>query len=386
MAVLCPPCFAARGAKPVYGVESLATLLEDATAFEGAVRYEVSLPMSDEDVVYSVKLASRKNVADTLCGFDYLIDWELLGREAEGFLAYFSGHHYRYRDNRLQEYHFDWDSIPFMAAEGVQRTGQFVDLLPFSVARELRAMENDESFDVCFCPDTVVDGRRVAVVSAIQTIRGYVGRNFSLVADPQTGQLLKMSNEYNPGQISEQSVTVTYSYDREGTVHAPVSEEDLIAVYPEAFEKFRECNYRIENLRGLQLPAFSLPTLTGERYTYHRGDGFLVPMVIAFLDPDVETTRETIVELRKAVSSMPCQVELTMAFNGSNVGLVGELAGNAAMGEIILTSANSFARDCGTSVFPTVLVVGVDGQVADVVLGFNKNLSRNVIQSLALLR
>lgn len=345
--------------------------------------------MATDDVVYDVEIASDCNRSDTLCGMDYLVRWQLPRAEskAEGFLAYFNGHHYRYRDHRLQEYHFEWDSIPFQTAGGgVQRNGQFVDLLPSSIARELRTMLRDTAFTVSFSGDTVMEGNHVAMVCATQTVNGFCGRNYRLIADRSTGLPLNVWNEYNPGQISEQGVEAAYSYERSPQLKAVASEEELMGMYPEVFEKFRESNYRIENMRGLPLPSFSLPTVTGERYTRHRGDSFNAPTVVALIDPAVETSVETVKALREAVASMPMQVDLILAFTGSNIDTVESLTGAAGMGEALLISAKSLARDCGTSVFPTILLVGSGGNVENVILGFNNSLSQDVIQSLALIR
>ncbi len=398
IAVICPPGAYARGITVVNkdggkecatSVEDLAVCLEKIDGFSASVRYEVALPMATDDVVYDVEIASDCNLSDTLCGMDYLVRWQLPRAEskAEGFLAYFNGHHYRYRDHRLQEYHFEWDSIPFQAAGGgVQRNGQFVDLLPSSIARELRTMLRDTAFTVSFSGDTVMEGNHVAMVCATQTVNGFCGRNYQLIADRSTGLPLNVWNEYNPGQISEQGVEAAYSYERSPQLKAVASEEELMGMYPEVFEKFRESNYRIENMRGLPLPSFSLPTVTGERYTRHRGDSFNAPTVVALIDPAVETSGETVKALREAVASMPMQVDLILAFTGSNIDTVESLTGAAGMGEALLISAKSLARDCGTSVFPTILLVGSGGNVENVILGFNNSLSQDVIQSLALIR
>ncbi len=398
IAVICPPGAYARGITVVNkdggnecatSVEDLAVCLEKIDGFSASVRYEVALPMATDDVVYDVEIASDCNRSDTLCGMDYLVRWQLPRAEskAEGFLAYFNGHHYRYRDHRLQEYHFEWDSIPFQAAGGgVQRNGQFVDLLPSSIARELRTMLRDTAFTVSFSGDTVMEGNHVAMVCATQTVNGFCGRNYRLIADRSTGLPLNVWNEYNPGQISEQGVEAAYSYERSPQLKAVASEEELMGMYPEVFEKFRESNYRIENMRGLPLPSFSLPTVTGERYTRHRGDSFNAPTVVALIDPAVETSVETVKALREAVASMPMQVDLILAFTGSNIDTVESLTGAAGMGEALLISAKSLARDCGTSVFPTILLVGSGGNVENVILGFNNSLSQDVIQSLALIR
>ena len=194
-----------------------------------------------------------------------------------------------------------------------------------------------------------------------------------------------MSNEFNHGQISEQSVTVEYTYPAEGgAVALPATEEELIALYPEVFEKFRSSNYRVENLRGEKLPRFSLTSLGGERYSYDPSRGFRAPAVIALLDPAVTSAAETVALLRKAVRSGATDADLLLVFIGGNPDTVENIAGQSVIGEYALLSGRSLARDCGVTVFPTVMVCDSNGVVREVLLGFNRNLAENVIQAVAL--
>lgn len=158
-----------------------------------------------------------------------------------------------------------------------------------------------------------------------------------------------------------------------------------MAMYPEVFEKFRESNYRIENMRGLLMPSFSLPTLTGERYSRHRDDGFKSPTIIAIIDPSVATAKATVEALRSVQARMPRDTDIVFAFTGSNTDAIEEIVGSPSVGETDLISAKSLARDCGTAVFPTVMVVDREGVVTNVMLGFNNSLADDVIQSVALL-
>lgn len=400
IAVMCPLGSNARGVQAVdngsdagcgkvaAGVATLADRLDSTARFAADASYEVSLAMSDDEVAYRLRLASEAAPADTLFGADYLIDWKLErhGDVSDGFLAYFDGHCYRYRDHRLQEYHFEWDSIPFQTrGGGVQATGQFVELLPKMIARELRSMLADSTFTVKFTPSGMLGGREAGVVEATQEVGGYVGRNYTLHFDVKSGLPLQIYNEYNPGRVSEQSVKVTYTYPASDAALAAVdAEEKLMSVYPEVFEKYRESNYRIENIRGLPLPAFSLPTPTGERYTHQKKAPFRAPTVVALLDASTAAAAPTVSALRKAQRSMPRQVDLVLAFVGSNADAIEGVAGALEPGEAHLMSARTLARDCGTSVFPTVLIVDSNGIVADVALGFNNSLAQDVIQSLAL--
>lgn len=368
-------------------IDSAIGRLAGADDFNAEAEYSVSLPQGDEDVVYSVALHSDALPGDTLCEAAYLADWQLVSprKDSAGFSAYLPGHHYRYGDHRLQEYHYAWDSIPFIVGRGgVQRNGRFAELLPQMLARQIRGMEADSTFAVRYVPDTVVSGSHVAAVEAVQRVRGYDGRYFSLFLDRESGMPLRLYNEYNPGQISEQSVTVVYTYPDDMDKNRPRSEEELVALYPEVFEKYRESNYRVENLRGLPMPAFSLPTTTGERYTRHKGDRFLSPTVVALLDPSVSTAKETVEALRRAVDSLPGETGLVMVFSGSNSDMIEEIAGALRPGEAILMSGRSLARDCGVSEYPVVIVASRDGIVRDVILGFNRNLGESVIQAVSL--
>lgn len=369
--------------------DCLISKLEGITPFSATARYAVTLPQAEDDVVYTVRLLSEATPADTLCEARYLIDWELPRPEtlSKGFSAYVDGSHYRFNDNKLQEYHFEWDSIPFQVGKGgVQRNPQFAGLLPQLMARELRGMLADSTFTLRFVPDTVVSGRHVATLIGVQKVRGYEGRYFSALFDPDTARPLKISNEFNPGQISEQSVTVEYTYPEEGDgfITVPDGEEELIALYPEVFEKFRRSNYRVENLRGAKLPRFSLPTLTSERYTFDASRGFRAPAVVALLDPSVATVEETVARLRKALATGTADADLIMVFTSGNPDTIEEITGPSRRGEYVLLSGRSLARDSGVTVFPTVLVCGRDGTVTEVILGFNRNLAENVIQAVAL--
>ncbi|MDE7141451.1 MAG: hypothetical protein K2O33_00970, partial [Muribaculaceae bacterium] len=244
--------------------------LENATGFAAAAEYAVTLPQAQDDIVYKVALRSDKSEGDPLCEADYLIEWELPAPSglSKGFLSYFGGHHYRFRDKRLQEYHFGWDSIPFLTrGGGVQRNGQFVDLLPQELGSTLRKMMSDSLVSLRFNPDTVVGGKRMAGLTAVQSVRGYTGRVMKLLLDGQTGMPVMIDNEFNPGQISAQLVVVRYSYPPDAVAAVPGSEEALAALFPEVFERYRESNYSIESLRGEPMPGFSLPTPTRERYT-----------------------------------------------------------------------------------------------------------------------
>ena len=106
IAVMCPPCLSAWGMPVIDGgaddegtpvaptVEALVRTLDVMAPFSAQVDYDVSLPMLDDDVVYSIELASDTVAGDPLSAVDYLIKWSLPGKEggepSSGWLLYTS--------------------------------------------------------------------------------------------------------------------------------------------------------------------------------------------------------------------------------------------------------------------------------------------------------
>lgn len=359
---------------------------------QASVKYEVSLPQAQDDIVYNIDFTS--DPADAASPTDmppYIIEWCLNlpdgSQAANGFVANFPDHHYRFRDHRLLEYHRSWDSIPFSTPDGgVQANGQFVDLLPLSLSRQLQNIAADSTFTITPFSTPSAAGTPTRGLEARQRIDGQDCRILRLTVD-DLGRPLKLENDYNLGQISEQSVTATYTYPdtQANSLPAPHSEQELIARYPDVFEKYRESNYAVENLRGLPLPAFSEPTTTGERYTHHRGESFPVPTLIAVIDPSVASSSATITSLRKALAQAPRQIDLLLAFVSNNIDQIEAVAGPALAGEHHLLGARSLARSLGVNAYPTLVLAAPDGSVAEVFLGVNKDLPADVIQAASVL-
>lgn len=165
---------------------------------------------------------------------------------------------------------------------------------------------------------------------------------------------------------------------------APMTEESLIASWPDAFEKHRESNYAIENLPGQRLPTFSVPTTTGERYSHQSSEPFRSATVIVLLDATHTFTPAMVKAIREANDLSSVNFDIIWAFTGNNVDQIEEIIPKAAPGEKLLMSARALARDCGASSLPATIIVRPDGTVADVMLGYNKDASSVVIQKVAL--
>ena len=196
---------------------------------------------------------------------------------------------------------------------------------------------------------------------------------------------LRIDTESNPGAITEQTVLVDYSYPAAMTCE-PINEERLIALYPEVFEKYRESNFRIENLPSTPLPTFSLPTTTGERYTYHRGDSFAAPTVVALLDPSTSFNKDIVKAVRGAVDALPYNADVIWVFNSTNVDAIEEIVPSIRPGEHLLMNGKGLARDCGASSLPVLIMVNKDGVVKNVNLGANNEVQNIVLQTMALMK
>lgn len=356
------------------------------------------MPQMLDDVIYRLSLAAIPAPADTLAPCSYLIDWRLdteSGHPSSGFAAYDAGHHYRYSSGRrMQEYHFDWDSIPFLPrlagssrAVAVQTSARFSELLPQFIGTQLRAMAADPSYSLILHPDTTVAGvpGRV-VIDMRRSVEGQEGyaQEGEYVFDKATMMPVRITLENNPGAIAEQTVIATYLPDDDPMPPLP-TEEMLAARYPEVFASWRESNYRIETLPGHQLPQFSLPSLDGDRFSRAQNDPMKAPSVIVIYDPDDTFTPATLGAVREAMDQLPVAAEAIFAALSTNPEHVGTLLPDRRPGEYRLYSARGLARDCGVAAPPALILVDRSGRVADVIVGYRADLASALTQRLSLL-
>lgn len=391
LAALSPLCLQAQG------IADIIRALRSARGYESQASFAVTLPSREDDIVYRLRLASSPAPADTLAPCAYFLQWQLdtPSGPTEGWTSYFDGNMYAYRDHRIREYHTSWDPAPFRSASGsarsdggVQRTAQFVTLLPAFLADELSDMTTDTLSTISGPHSASCDGTDALRIDTRLTIGGETVREKSYWFDTATLMPLRIDTESNPGSITEQSISVRYTPAAKETgpqTPLPLSEESLIALFPEHFEKYRESNFSIENLRGTPLPAFALPTATGERYTHHRGDPFRAPTVIALLDPSTSFSDRIVNDLRKAIDSSPQPADIIWAVKGTDTDAAESIVPALRTGEHLLINSSSLARDCGAASLPVILIADTAGKVQKVILGYNTDLTSLVIQSIALL-
>lgn len=372
-------------AATAHTVGEIADALAAASPYAADVRFSVSLPQTDTDVAYDIRLASVSTPSDTLAPCAYLIEWTL--GDNTGFTSYFNGNLYRFRDARISEYHTSWDPVPFQAERaggGVQRAAQFASLLPQFMAGEIRAMQADPRCTLALAERTY-QGRPALELKTRMEIGGATVQEKTFILDAATSLPLRTVTESNPASITEQTVITDY-LPAADPIPAPLSEEQLIARYPDTFETCRESNFTIENLPGRPIPSFALPTITGERCTHELGQPFAAPTVIAIIDPlaDPDFNSALVSGLRRAIELSPVPADLILAFTGSGIDAAEAISGPLRPGETHIIKASSLGRDCGAAALPVVIVASSDAKARKIFIGFNKNISDGVIQSIAL--
>ena len=375
------------------GVASVIDSLKTKTNVEVSAKFTVSMPQLAEDIVYSINITSLPTTDSVLFPCSYLIDWTLeKDNPRKGFSAYFCGNHYRFSGEKIQEYHASTDSIPFnpvkygaVNAVGVQQSAQFVNLLPVSIAATLEKMVNDTTCTVIFIPDTIVSGKHFAAVTTLSEVNGSTGSEGEYLLDPISFFPARIHLENSPGAISEQTVDVAFGAPATPPHIAELTEQTLIDLYPEPFTIMRSSSFALENLKNRPLPGFSIPTPKGTRYSRLTGDPFPNTTLLTIIDPDASFTSKFISELRSVALSSPTPVTLIMAFTTNNADKIEELTGTQQPEEVILRSARSLARDLGAAQLPALLIIGKDGTVNDIIVGFNNDLSSSVIQKIALI-
>jgi hypothetical protein len=362
------------------GADAL-TVIADALSRPGTMctgaTYKVSLPQSPDPVVYDLTLSSRMP-GDTLCLCDYLIDWTLHrpAGDAKGFAAYYGGNFFRYRDGKLLENHMAQDPIPMTGPAAVQRNSQFTDLLMPFVADRLRDMATNPQYTY-----TVTDNNGTTRIKGVQRVNGYDALEYTLVFDSQS-RPVSFDYLYNPSTIAEQLIEVTFAPVECGVI--PADEQQLVDLYPEVFDRYRASTFRAENMAGTALPAFKAFTTTRERYVHERGATFANPTIVVFLDPEVATSSQVVADVRRATDGMAVNADVLFVFRGDDSDAVESIAGSPRVGEQTLTRADALFRDCGIAVSPTIMFVGRDGIVKDVMTGINQNMTSIVIQKTTL--
>lgn len=357
-------------------ITNIVNALSEARNTVGSIDYVVSLPSSIEHVNYKIEYETYNNPSDTLLSYSYLIEWQNSGNN--GFSAYFNGHHYRFRDIKLQEYHFQNQPELFIGKYAVQNQAQFANILPPSIGKYLSDMQADSSYT--YDVNTAND---IITVSGVENVRGHAAALFEYAFDSKTLMPLTANITYNPASISEQTVTAYFQ-----NVQTPQSilldEDMLISKYPDVFDKFRTSNFRVENLVGKRTPAFSAMTKDHKRYNFDGDTLRGVPTLMVFVDSEIGATRDVIKEIRKSMTLSPQDFNVIYAFKDADAECFVTNFNQVLTNETILVSTKAMARDFGVTATPTLIFCTRNNIIHDVIVGVNKNIASIVIQEMAL--
>lgn len=354
-------------------LNSIADALAQMPNYAACVTYAVTLPQAEDDIIYNVTLQQPASTDS------YLINWtvETPSGPQSGFSAWFDGHFYNFRNRRLQESHGQWDPTQPSSPRAPHNTVQFASLLPSRLAEELRAM-TPENFIV-----TIRESPDEVRIDAIRHRAGVPDAELSWRFDASTLQPLEFYADYNPGAISGQQVKAVYSPATNPPLPAtePLSETALRTLHPEAFEKYRESNFAVEQLRGEPLPPFSLPLLNSpERLSRAANDAFSRPVALVIFDPDATLSPRLVEVVRSAVNRLPAAPDIIWACTTKSPDSAAEILGELPPGETALTGAAKLATDCGAANLPVVMACRPDGAVSDLVIGLNNQLDIDVIR------
>lgn len=357
--------------------------------FVDSCRYEVLLPNLEDPIVYRVSLTSQATPADTLAPCSFMIRWSLDTPSGvnTGFSAYFDGNHFRFSNRRLQEYHASDDDTSFspsgVTANGVQRRVQFADLLPQFIGERFEEMAADSAYNLRIA-NAVVGGKNVIKVEGVHRLAGCDAQEFEYILDEDTYMPVMVELDNNPGQLGEQVVTVHYMAS---SYLGPcnINMESLVALEPEAFEKYRTDTYSLEQLVGEPLPLMAVQTVDGGRYIHHRNEALEAPTVLVFCDTETTTTPQVIGQVRAAMQSVPGYTETVWMFADRRAEDVMSLLGDVLPGETAAINAGSAIRDLGVgSLLPVIVFVNRAGRLTDFIRGYNNDLSSIVIQKASL--
>jgi len=198
-------------------IREIGLVLTSTQCYADTAVYDVLLPSLSEPVTYTISLQSAATPADTLSPCKYIITWALPSPSgiSSGFSAYFDGSHFRFRDKRLQEYHYAEAPEPFapsgQAERGVQQQVQFAEILPQLLGKKFGQMAADSTYISKVTADTLVSGKPAVVVNGVRRVCGYDALEYTYILQPKSFLPRSIEYEMNPGQIGEQSVVIKYS-------------------------------------------------------------------------------------------------------------------------------------------------------------------------------
>ncbi|HIY49926.1 MAG TPA: redoxin domain-containing protein [Candidatus Barnesiella excrementavium] len=360
------------------GLDRITARLDSITNYRATFSYFVTLPITDSDIEYRARLDYRREPADTLCGYSYLIDYKAENDTCPypNFAAYSRGNCFHFDRNRLREYHYESNPEPFARHgnyPGVHCSGLFAELFPAEIAHQLREYRQRADCRVQFFPDTLVQGARCDAILVTDSVRGEVARTLLYTFAPD-GLPLYRETENNPGHLGSQTVIVRYESSNAHTPFPPdhFDESHLLQDYGEVFRLYREGDFAARDRVGQMAPPFSLPW--GERRfasTQLKGQ----PALLLFLD----NWGEFCTPVRRMAEALSLQEGFTPVFLYADQQPAS--TPNPA-GAIVLGEAAKTAGAYGVTGFPTLFLLDPEGIIRYVKVGYTPSLTEEVQQAI----
>ena len=312
--------------------------------WRGEVKYEIWMPGSDDPIVRRAELTQYPSGSDTLAPCEYLI----VGCDDsdKSFAAYFDGNFIRFRNDKMVEWNITENPAPF--AGGVHRTEMYAPLLPAFVNEFFRAVESDTAYTYTV---SAVDGG--TIVKGSESRRGYLMKEFEFKIG-NDGSPISSEITINPGATAEQIASATYTTLAPDTM--ALTEEKLVELFPDIFERFSAANFTIDSLIGRHIPSFSLPSTGKSRVEHRRGEPFARPTLIVVAD---EPESSLIAEARLLGQGMG----LIYVFDDTNAEAIMERFGQPNDNESVAFNGRSLISDCGIKELPALIYVDSEGIV-----------------------
>lgn len=327
------------------------------------INYTVGQPMTDMEIRYVARIwwDTHSN--------DYLIEYRNANDSTISFVANIGDtDYYRFDGRKLSEYHRANDSIPFIGTNPVTKSGIIYPFIPSVVMQEIN--------NLCADTQNKVSENNSGVKYITQYIAGHEARDIKYTASSDNLPLLYDALN-NPGQMGEQSLTVTYTYPENVSIPM-LSESMLIERYPEQFASLRSNNFSVTQLTGKPLPTISAISVNGEQYEIT--DKKSQNRIIVFIESGAGLNEYTISQIRQGVDQCAFPSQLIWIYSGRNLDAIYEEIGRAADDEILLLGGKRAATKLGITGYPTILFVNKKGIVSNISIGTNNDLKSIVIQ------
>ena len=362
-------------------VEVCNFLCDDNVDYNASADVLVTLPITQQDVRYRVNVFSVSNPQDSLLSVKYLV--EIVDSiDVKSFDAYFNGNFFSFSGNKMREYHWHQDSLPFVdrvvktrSVPGVHKSGMVSVLIPAVMKSQLETISKDRRNKIQVVSDTILNGNHVSMMKVEEFLQGAPARYMELVVDKNTRKPINYTIISSPGTVGEQLLEVKF---KDNNIGVTIDENTLIARYPEIFSMYRTSNYGVESLVGKTLPIFTLPSLSGERYIWK--ERFNAPTMIVFLRVGDGVSAETINAVRRASVEAPLVTETLWVFLDKNMSAVIDIMGETVDDCVTLFNAEQFAMQCGITSTPTMLLVDKKGVIRSVMTGYSPKMKSELIQ------